>query len=258
MSGDYVKRFNKELERAARNEGRRLYDAFGEWLETAFLAVSAPVWKLVDQEKHAAGEARYAAIVARHRDQETISCYSRLLAILVEALETERRDVLSALFMDIAANDHIGQVFTPWELCTVMAEMTCSDGESLLAQARAKGRDYITCHEPAAGAGGMILATSAVFARQGIDPARRQHWVAVDVDVVAVRACYLQMSLMGISGVVIHGNTLTLDEWSATPTLTAVLFPKKERRPTLREVVTDEGKTLSVRIRQRPTKIAAE
>lgn len=255
---DFVKEFHKELAQAARAEGKREYDAFEEWLELAFTALSAPVWKMIDRAKFDEGEARYLKRVSRLRDPETISRYGKLTAIVVGALEDTRRDVLSSIFMEVAANAHIGQFFTPPELCRLMAEMTCVDGPELLREARRHGRSYITLQEPAAGAGGMILATSETLARQGLDPARHQHWVAIDVDIVACRAAYIQMTLMGISGVVIHGNTLTLDEWSATPTLTAVLFPKKEAKSNLREVVMDDGRRLTVRVRERVQKVAAE
>lgn len=37
---------------------------------------------------------------------------------------------------------------------------------------------------------------------------------ATDIDLKCVHMCYLQLSLYGIPAVVIHGNTLTLEEWS--------------------------------------------
>lgn len=41
------------------------------------------------------------------------------------------------------------------------------------------------------------------------------HITAVDIDIKAVHMCYIQLSLMGIPAVVIHGNPLTLEEWSS-------------------------------------------
>lgn len=38
--------------------------------------------------------------------------------------------------------------------------------------------------------------------------------LATDIDLKCVYMCYLQLSLYGIPAVVIHGNTLTLEEWS--------------------------------------------
>ena len=37
---------------------------------------------------------------------------------------------------------------------------------------------------------------------------------ATDIDLKCVYMCYLQLALYGIPAVVIHGNTITVEEWS--------------------------------------------
>jgi type I restriction-modification system DNA methylase subunit len=255
---EFEKEFRRLVDKVGRSEGKRAYEVFGEWLEMAFLALSSPVWHMIAPDKHAEAEARYAKIVARFRDAETLEAYSHMLALLVQRLEHDRSDAMSGLFMEMAANDHIGQFFTPPEVCRLMAEMIVGDAEALRAEAKSHGRSFITMQEPAAGAGGMILATTEALRMRGMNPAKDLHWIAVDVDVLAVHACYVQMALLGISGVVVHGNTLTLDEWSATPTLVAVMFPKIEPKKAYLTAELDDGSMITVRQRVRPDRVAAE
>jgi len=93
----------------------------------------------------------------------------------------------------------------------------------------------VRASEPACGVGGMVLAANSVLRDAGIDPATEIYWHMVDVDFRAVCGCYLQCALTGAAGVVTHGNTLSLDEWSHSITPAAAvnwwLFSKAPEQP---------------------------
>jgi hypothetical protein len=135
-------------------------------------------------------------------------------------------DFIGPIFSEFAASAQLGQFFTPHHLSMLMAGMTIDDPRKMLEQSK---RGFITLQEPACGVGGMTLAACAVLREHGIDLARQVHWTLIDIDYAATCAAYVQVNLCGISADVFHGNTLSLETWLATPTLMAILHPKRLR-----------------------------
>ncbi len=107
-----------------------------------------------------------------------------------------------------------GQFFTPYSVCSLMASLTLGNVDK-----RIEEEGFITVHEPAVGAGAMVIAVAdAIAAKRHYWP-NRMHAICYDIDATAVHMCYLQLSLLGIPAIVVHGNSLTLKEWDhwATP-----------------------------------------
>ncbi|MGH5832872.1 N-6 DNA methylase, partial [Serratia marcescens] len=69
---------------------------------------------------------------------------------------------------------------------------------------------YITLSEPTCGAGGMVIAFAKVMLARGYNPQTQLRADCVDIDPVAARMCYIQLSLLGIPARVVIGNSLTL------------------------------------------------
>ena len=107
--------------------------------------------------------------------------------------------------LEIANND-AGQFFTPPELSELMGQMTFAQELDKL-----ETQDFITAGEPAAGAGGMILALVKVMITAGHNPAEKLWVQAIDVDRMAALMCYIQLSLWNVPAEVIVGNTLSWD-----------------------------------------------
>lgn len=85
----------------------------------------------------------------------------------------------------------------------MMAAMQLGDTEALF-----RDKPFITLSEPACGAGCMVLAFADVL-RKGGGPPHRYLWVsATDIDPLAAGMAYIQLSLCGIAGEVVVGNTL--------------------------------------------------
>lgn len=79
----------------------------------------------------------------------------------------------------------------------------------------------ITINEPACGSGAMVIGAVWAMKRQNFDYRNKSFFVAQDIDIRCVWMAYIQLSLYGIPAVVIHGNTLTMEEWSHWYTLYA-------------------------------------
>jgi hypothetical protein len=61
----------------------------------------------------------------------------------------------------------------------------------------------------------MIIALAEwMFKHAGCNPQQRLHVTAIDIDPLCVHMCYVQLSLLHIPAIVIHGNTLSGDVWS--------------------------------------------
>ena len=222
----HTKRFNKLIEAVGRDEGRTTYEVFRDFLDAGYRAIRGAFLFGDDWQQN---EAEYMKLVERCRKpNETMDRLSEMLAVTVEALEASCEDFLGPLLMEIGSSKGHGQFFTPHALSKANAMMLMPDIDRLI---ESSPRGYFTAHEPAAGMGGMVLAVAQMMREKGFEPARHCHWQMIDVEFKAMAGCYIQTSLAGVSGIVIHGNTLSLECWSSAPTPMAVLHPKTFNAP---------------------------
>lgn len=182
----------------------RVHEVFRDFCELAALSFS----NAVDRAQFDAREARYLQIIGRYERPE-VDRFPAMLAELVQALERRRHDVLGELFMALELSDHWkGQFFTSSEIAALMARLTLGD---VAAQVREQG--FITVSEPACGAGSMVIAMADAIEEQGVSSQRSMHVTATDICATAVHMAYVQLSLLHIPAIVVHGNTLSLQEW---------------------------------------------
>lgn len=197
----------KEIVSLLRDNSRRhrLHEVFTDFVELGALGISYAV----DQRQREKRDGRFADIVRRYERHE-LDRFPRMLAVLVRWLECGFADCLGDLFMSLElGNSARGQFFTPYELSALMARITIGDVRS-----HSKQHGFITLNEPACGSGGMLIACADAIHEQGENYQQVMHAIAVDVDATAVHMAYLQLSLLHVPAIVIHGNTLTLEEWA--------------------------------------------
>jgi hypothetical protein len=212
------------LNEVTRREGWRNHEAITYWLDATFRSMRGAT--LVHRpEDLAKNEAEYMRVVKRCRHPtETMNDLSCMLGALVLAFEADRVDFIGPIFGEFASSGELGQFFTPYHVSKMMAMMII---EQPVAAFRRSGRRFITLQEPACGVGGMALAACEVLREYQFDLARQVHWSLIDIDYAAMCAAYLQINLCGVSADVFHGNTLSLQTWLSTPTLAAILHPKR-------------------------------
>jgi len=195
------------------------------WLDAGFRAIRG---RLMIGKPFEENEAEYMRIVKKcQKPKETMHDLSVMLGCAAMALDKEPIDFIGPVFEALVASSELGQFFTPSTLSRMMAEMTIGSADDLKAMIGDKG--YISLNEPACGVGGMILAANQVLRERGVDVPRQSHWVAVDVDFTAMCGAYIQCALTDASAVIIHGNSLSLQEWVTTATPAALLYPKKQQ-----------------------------
>ena len=200
-----------------RAEGQSQYEVFRDFLECAYRSIRG---SLLIGDQWQENEDQYMRIASTRRCDKTMNRMSEMLGITTLALEVSCEDFLGPVFMDVAAGKELGQFFTPAELNRLIARFIYPMDQLL------KDRRYFTAQEPAAGMGGMVLAVAEIMREHDYCPAWHCHWQMVEIEFKAMCGCYIQTSLAGVSGIVIHGDTLRLTQNSATPTPMARLFPK--------------------------------
>jgi len=180
---------------------RSLYTMFRDFCELAALSLS----NAVDLAQYEQREARYLQIVKGYKADE-VARFPEMLACIVLSLEEGMKDCLGELFMSLdLGNDRAGQFFTPYHISLC------------------KERGFVRVMEPAVGAGGMVIATAQAFADEGINYQQAMHATCIDVDAAAVHMAYVQLSLLHIPAIIIHGNALSLEQWGVWYTPAHVL-----------------------------------
>jgi len=150
-------------------------------------------------------EQEYLEVIGRY-EPDDVARFPQLFALITTGIGLNC-DFLGSLFMELElGSDRMGQFFTPYSVARFMGKALLDDIEIHLSE-----KPFVTIQEPACGAGGMIIAAADALKEKGYNP-QQQMWVhCTDIDAVAARLCYLQLALLGIPGVVIIGNTLTLE-----------------------------------------------
>ncbi|MFL9876482.1 N-6 DNA methylase [Paraburkholderia megapolitana] len=227
---------------------------FSDFVEICALAISNRVDTLQVEPR----EKRYLEIVAKYKTEEVQRfaamfaqlqlCYRERVEMLGDpgigdVHDSGLGDVLGELFMALElSNDRAGQFFTPHSISMLMAMMTVGDGASIREQG------FVTMQEPACGAGGMVVAAAQAMHHAGLNYPETLHATCVDVDPCCVHMAYVQLSLLGIPAIVVHGNTISLKVWNVwyTPAHVFVgwglrLRRRRDARADTAATVSDDG-----------------
>jgi N-6 DNA Methylase len=183
------------------------WQVFSDFVEMAAISIS----NAIDMQQREQREARYMEIVKRYTKEE-IEHFPKMLAALVFELETEPHDVLGTVFHELELHNKFnGQFFTPYPICRMMAKMVIDDHSAL--RSKLVERNFITAQEPACGSGAMVIALAHELHALGINYQQQLHITAIDIDPKCVHMSYLQLSLLHIPAIVIHGNTISLEQF---------------------------------------------
>ena len=202
--------FIKTIESLSRT--RHKWQAWSDFVEMA--ALSLAQFGNFDEER----EASYMRIVGRY-DPGEVQLFPKLLGMVTEALEVRYCDFLGEAFMELElGNKFKGQVFTPFTLCSLIAKMT-------FKKELFENGNVVTMNEPAVGGGAMVIAMCDHLTNERINFQKQLKITCQDVDYTAVCMCYIQLSLIGCNAVVVHANTLSMEEWGSFYTPMARIFP---------------------------------
>lgn len=204
-------KFVRHLDDGHQKAFARLFDAACEsksrWgvFEDFVLMSAIAISNAVDKSHYAVREARYMRKVEDYSKQE-LDLFPQMLGELTLSLEEDpEQDFMGKLFMNLElGNDAKGQFFTPYTLSHMMAEMLLMG--SIPKLLNSKG--WMSVNDPACGAGGMLIAEANTIRKLGYNPQVDAFFAGQDIDETAACMCYLQLSLLGLPGYVVVGDTL--------------------------------------------------
>lgn len=195
----------EEIRKLSSSEG--LNTVFTTFLEITATSIAAQM----DPANAAERKKRYQEIASKTKP-ESLTSYARMFALLyltIREHENDPCDILGDIYHELRLNNEWnGQFFTPDNICRMMAQIINPVDEFTDKE------KPVTINEPTCGSGTMIIGAIWAMQRQNFDYRHKAFFVAQDIDIRCVWMAYIQLSLYGIPAVVIHGNTLTVEEWS--------------------------------------------
>lgn len=188
-------------------QSKGLTRVWADWVEISAIALA----NAVDKNQYEQRERRYLEVIAEYAKEE-VHGFAKALGLLVECLEQcvvagEFGDVLGTIFMGMNMGEsRSGQFFTPYEVSRLMSEMIL--GSPMAISDRLGDKGFLSIQEPACGAGGMAIALAHALMDEGYNYQKVLHVTAIDIDLRCVHMTYLQLALLHVPAVVIHGDAL--------------------------------------------------
>lgn len=206
MIDEFGKDFIKHISTIDRS--KNTYDIFRDFCELAYCAHA----KLTaDEETAQALEDRYMQVVGTYRNKDDIRAMPKLLGIAAVAINQGKQDFLGSVATELEVLDSKnGQFFTPYEVSKMLAHCSLCSASPIIEE-----QGYITLSEPAAGAGGMVLAAADVLEEQGHDPALNMLVNAVDVSPLCYHMLFIQLTYRGIPALVERANSLSMERFES-------------------------------------------
>lgn len=204
MYQKFFKDFDRALE-SVHCGGMRLSETFSEFCRTS---------RMCFQQVQHFDRKREEEIIQMQKASKNPNGYAEALSILVNALEYRTGDFLGEWAgLNNCLNGESGQVFTPYNISKLMAEIALNDAK---VQEKA-----ISINEPTCGSGCMVIASFEVLRDKGFSP-KDFYIVAQDIDIHCVDMTFIQCTLLDIPAVIFQGDTLTNKIWGQFPTMSFV------------------------------------
>ena len=180
---------------------------WSDWVEICAIALAH-----ADLAQRDAREQRYLQVIAQYERaklDQLVQAFSHLvMAYEVRVQAADFGDVLGSTFMMLdMGNAGTGQFFAPYEVSRLMGNMMMGNGQDLVDKTSAQ--EFVRVLEPACGAGGMLIAAAHAMHDAQLNYQQCMHATAIDIDQRCVHMTFIQLALLHVPAVVIHGNGLT-------------------------------------------------
>lgn len=200
------------------------HKVFSDFIELAAIRIS----NRVDPVHFMQRDERAKQINKSYTASEHTEMY-RYLEELMHQIATNQRvgkieDILGQLFEGFGFS-RSGQDQSPPDVARLAAMLSLGRSNKI------PNKGFIDLNECACGSGSMILAAAEVMMSKGLNYCEQLVVMATDSDSRCIHMAYIQLSLYGIPAVVIHGNTITLQEHTRWYTPMYILGKWVWRRP---------------------------
>jgi len=169
------------------------YYLFGSWTNAFEQVLDLMLYALHRDEVN------YMKLVDQ-MDKRAVIIASEILSRLMKALCFDYFiwDYLGEVYMQIASMSKsraLGQFFTPFHICEMMAKIQLGDINSSIQKAKSESR-RLSIMEPCVGSGSMLLACKKVIISQaGLSGLDHFEFFGQDIDPLCVKMCKIQMTL---------------------------------------------------------------
>lgn len=156
-----------------------------------------------------AREEQYLKTIKQYSAKEQRIITQMFALLTMEYQDNPYQDLLGNIYMQLEiANKNAGQFFTPYNISQMSAKVTINK-PMLSKQVHDKG--YVSVNDPSVGAGGMLIAAAEVCSNlfKKLNYKNHVYFVGQDIDITCCHMSYIQISLLGLAGYIIHANTLT-------------------------------------------------
>lgn len=202
---DYQKQFLSCLNSI--DPSKRRYEVFKDFLTATTLAFQNSALFIKDQKI----EDEYKKIIIDRYKPKQIKKLAQLLTITIEALTYKTQDFLGNIYMyENLQSKSNAQFFTPFHIADFMAQISIYESE---LEKQINNDGYMTICDPCCGSGVFMIAASKVIMDMGYNPQQVLHIDGTDIDNVCCQMAYIQTTLLGLSGYIHFGNTLTNEMW---------------------------------------------
>lgn len=191
---------------------------FANFCELAYCALAKNASPFAEQRD--ALETQYMDVVGRYRNKDDVRKMPEILGLTLAEIGKGGCDFLGQVAGELGTLDSkLGQFFTPYEVSCLMAQINLNDVDRIIEE-----NGFVTAAEPAAGAGGMLMALADVIEGKGHN-LETSVWVeAVELSRPTFHMCYIQCTARGLAGKIICGNSLSLEVFTGAYTAAAPVF----------------------------------
>lgn len=182
------------------------------------IAISNSCERLANPKRFEEREKRYLSL-AKSYDKEELLKMAEVFNLFVKLqdynLESQgAKDILGGLLMKLGlGNERAGQIFTPDNLASLLARISCSE-EDLKKQIEDRG--FVYASDSAVGGGVTMIGIVNAMLDGGCNPQRELFIECGDLDKRACFMTYIQLATLGIPAIVKNQDTLlnkVFDVW---------------------------------------------
>ncbi len=162
-----------------------------------------PIWE--NREK------RYYEIMKTYSENERQIIIDMFTYLVMEFDRNQNQDFLGKMYMLLNISNNVtGQFFTPCDVCAMMSNISI-DENTLIQVIKEKG--YASVNDCAVGGAATLISAAnrckEILAKGNLNYQNHVYFVGNDVDIICCYMAYIQLSLIGVSAIIINTNTLS-------------------------------------------------
>lgn len=245
----HYKNLVKLLMSVARQYGT--WEVFKDFIEMTAIAYSNAVDCSFNRKLR---EDQYMEIVKRY-DKKDLNRFPEMLAELTFAMEENPCDILGRIYCELElANKWGGQFFTPDSVSRLMGQILTAGMKKIIEE-----KGFVTVQEPAIGGGALIINLALAMQEEKINYQQSMLVTGIDVDIKAIHMAYIQLTLLHIPAILVHGNSLSMEVHSKWYTPAYIMggwqFRRQREKETQGQVIELKTSTTESVVNVEPVKI---